>query len=583
MTDETIADENKTVKNKTDGNKTGETKVGEAKTDETATDAKVDSEKDGDVVQSQFLAGFIKYKEKKGECYAVYCKSSYDKKGKEHLEHTELGKVIDKERGLFYSLWRRGYFTFNLKDGYGLPNSEDLARYVYPRIVSLTFGDVWVFDQMLMQSGLDEIVEELIPKTIDTVKYLAAYRMFERHSFEIAENKYFHSYARILYPKAKLSERMIDKYLLELGNQEVITNFFTSYWSMLKKKRKLSSKTSFPILIDSTGPIKDIHQFVTEFTPPSAITIMGTMRLIHVVDKNNKAPLFFRYMPENVVDDTAIIDTINMLLTHNIKIKLAILDEGYNSLNNLLELISIGTPFIAKIPRNRKEYTELISNYGQDLECEKNAIVDDEKSLYWKKLQIKLNNHQLYAFIIQDVYQRAYETSYIMNVFLDYPDAKDIINEKLKFMGKFILLSSNDYNIKDLLSLYYDRKSIEHAFHLTANFGRLVPLIAHSNNAINGRLLISFISNIIYAITDQKLRKHHMDIDMDLDCMNYLRLTCYEDIALLDKFSKSQQEVFDNLKLECPYDQQKHNPYEAFDKLKLESHDQEKQNPYNDE
>jgi hypothetical protein len=52
-----------------------------------------------------------------------------------------LGKVIDKDRGLYRNR-KRNFFTFNLNDGYGEPELQDLPTNNLAQNVELHFGDV---------------------------------------------------------------------------------------------------------------------------------------------------------------------------------------------------------------------------------------------------------------------------------------------------------------------------------------------------------------------------------------------------------------------------------------------------------
>jgi transposase len=70
-------------------------------------------------------------------------------------------------------------------------------------------------------------------------------------------------------------------------------------------------------------------------TPLTAISnhnngISNELRLIYVVDKITKFPLFFRFVAGNIIDNSTLINTINDLLSYNIQIELVIVDAGYS-------------------------------------------------------------------------------------------------------------------------------------------------------------------------------------------------------------------------------------------------------------
>jgi hypothetical protein len=513
--------------------------------------------------QLQPLPGFIHIDEKDSGSYAVYCKSTIVKNGKVYHEREYLGKVIDKEKGLFYNR-QRGYFTFNLNDGYGEPNALDISAYSIPQNLVLHFGDVWMADQILKQIGLDKILDNLIPNAANTVKSLVAFRLLDSNGYDGAEEWYRTSYARVLYPGAIVTSSMTSKYIAKLGQEDICRAFFDSYLSLITQDKKISQdgsaseKISFPILIDSTGIPNDIKSYFTAISNHNGV-ISNEIRLIYVVDKNTKLPIYFRFVPGNIIDNSTFTTTINTLKAYGINIDLVIMDAGYSSSENLSQLLSTNISFITRMTKNRKEYKELIKNYGQDLQCGENAISFGDRTLYGKKIQITLFTKKLYAYVMLDSQQKVDDEKYIFNKYKDDPDRITKIDSKLESMGKFIILSSNDHDIKDILPLYYNRQTIEQVFDISKNFADLIPIRAHHDETINGRLLLSFIATIIYIQASQKLSDYNLCTNKVLFHMHNLKIKIYESVSLLEELTKIQKEIFTQLNLDCPYPEEKGN------------------------
>jgi hypothetical protein len=514
-------------------------------TDAQATSKKVDG-------HLQHLPGYISVEKKESGSYATYYKNTYAKGRKILHDSDYLGKVINLEQGLFFSRVR-GYFTFNLTDGYGVPD-----RLITPEISQLSkikvlrFGDIWMVDQIMKQTGLNEVLDNLVPSAADTVKSLVAFRLIDSSGYDRAEEWYRTSYARILYPEAIVTSSMTSKYHAMLGKEETYQNFFASYLSIITKDKDISNKISFPILIDSTGLPNDIDSYLTAVNNHNGV-ISNEIRLIYVVDKVTKLPIFFRYIPGNIIDNSTLIATINLLSMYNINIDVVIMDAGYSSLDNINKLLSSGISFITRMTKNKKEYKELLDKYGQDLECGKNAISYGDRSLYGKKVPITLCDKNLFAYIMLDSQQKVEEEKYIFNKYKEDSDKASKIDEKLKSIGRFIILSSKDYEIDEILPIYYTRQIIEQVFDVSKNFADLLPLRAHSYETIRGRLLLSFIATILYILINQKLANSKFCASKAIYYLRNLNIKISETANLIDELTKIQKDILSVLQLESPY------------------------------
>jgi transposase len=505
----------------------------------------------------EVLPGFIHINHKKSGLYGVWCKSTFVKDGKVYHEREYLGKLIDPEKCIYHNR-QRGYFTFNLTDGYNEAELLDITRTIIPQNVVLHFGDIWLVDQILKQTGLSNILDILIPDLSNTIKSLVAFRLLNSNGYDSAEEWYRTSYARILYPDSIMTSSMTSKYIAKLGQDEVYYKFFNSYLQKLSNDNYIKGETSFPILIDSTGLPNDIKSYLTAINNHNGV-ISNEIRLIYVVDKNTKLPIYFRYVPGNLIDNSVLSNTMNSLAAYGLNICLVIIDAGFSSLDNLTQLIESKISFITRMTKNRKEYKELIKKFGSELQCGENAISFGERTLYGKKTIINLCGTQLYAYIMLDSQQKVDDEKYIFKKYKDDPDRINKINESLGTIGKFILVSSDDFDINEILPLYYNRQTIEQVFDISKNIGDLIPLRAHHDKTIAGRLLLSFIATIIYMHISKNLGDYKMCANKVLFHMHNLKIKIYESNRLLEELTKIQKEIFIKLNLDCPYTEENGN------------------------
>jgi putative cell wall-binding protein len=110
-----------------------------------------------------------------------------------------------------------------------------------------------------------------------------------------------------------------------------------------------------------------------------------------------------------------------------------------------------------KIPSNRILYKELINKYEtKEIEKAENRVIYGKRVLFIKKVKVNLFQNNIgYAYIVLDIKRYSDEISkYIISAEEDHMPENEI-NDNLKYKGKFIFISSNDIDIKDLMHLYY--------------------------------------------------------------------------------------------------------------------------------
>ncbi|MDR1609100.1 MAG: transposase [Deltaproteobacteria bacterium] len=504
------------------------------------------------------LPGFITYEAKGHNLYGRYFSSTFVKDGKVGHTGEFLGRVIDKELGLFKNR-ARGFFTFSLENGYGEPDPQTTPLvYELSQNLTLHFGDIWLVDQTLKKTGLDKVLNNLIPNGSQTLKALVSFRLLDSHPDSFAEEWYRKSYARALYPEANLEPDLISSFHAILGQEDIFTKFFNSYLNLITNNKKIIEQASSPTLIDNSDPPNDIKKYLINVKNYED-TLTPGIRLIYIVDKITKLPIFYHIVPCYFMDDSTLKSTINILTTYNINVETLIMDAGYYSPDNIFHLISTKIPFIIKISKHMPQYKELIRAQGADLKSGKNTIIHDNRLLFGKKVPYELFNKQLYAFIIQDSRKELEEFEKILSYFSDTMDNKNIIEENFAAAGIFILVSSNDYNIKDILSLYHTNKTTEQVFDVSKKFFDTFPLKDISEKIIKGRILISFITAIVYSTINHGLGDSKISIKRALYTMKNLNIKIYKSITLLEHLTEQQKEIFQCLNLDCPFPEEKSN------------------------
>jgi hypothetical protein len=182
-----------------------------------------------------------------------------------------------------------------------------------------------------------------------------------------------------------------------------------------------------------------------------------------------------------------------------------------------------------------------------------NVVSYGGRSLYGKKVTISLCGQTLFAYLMLDSQQKVDEERLLFQKYWDEPNRSEVLAKKLPTIGRFVILSSQEYDIQEILPLYYTRQIIEQTFDVSKNFADLLPLRAHSEETIRGRLLLSFISTIIYIIGNQKLNNTKLNMSKAVMQMHNLKIKMNKSVIIIEELTKIQKEIFSKLQLESPY------------------------------
>ena len=118
-------------------------------------------------------------------------------------------------------------------------------------------------------------------------------------------SRYLKFFSKYLYPGAGLDSRRISEFLESLGREENYRAFFPLHITYVMNQ----VKDDKGILIDSTGVPNSIHFPLTAISNHNG-KINNEMRLIAVVQKSTGMPLYFRYIPGNIIDVNTIVRTV---------------------------------------------------------------------------------------------------------------------------------------------------------------------------------------------------------------------------------------------------------------------------------
>ena len=464
----------------------------------------------------------VKIKTINGIQYAYDMKTIWDKEKKKYgKKSTYLGKVSDLE-------------TMEI-----IPKKE---KFPSPKMI-LNFGDTYSIANTLDNSVFSDCFKQILPKENDTLMSLICYKLLKSSSMQYAQTWSEGNYVSQLYKNADLTSQRISDFLKKLGKEAVWRAFFTSYIEKI-----VGDKSG--VIVDSTGLPNEINFPLSAWGNHGGASERET-RLLMVVERTTGQPLYFSYKAGNIVDVSTLTNTIAELAQIGVNTSFALIDAGYFSEDNIKELFAGKIAFLTRIPTGRTLYKNLVNEHLDTLETAKNRVVYGNRSLYIKCVETDLFGYKGYIYLACDIKRKGEEINKFLIAAKEDKLTDDEIDEKLKFKGKFAIVSSEKLPIDEILPLYYTRQSAENLFGISKSFLDILPLRTHSVETFRGYLMLNFISLIAF-IEMKKLLKDKFTVEGALLEMTNLMCSIFQNEVIVCEPTKNMKAVAELLGYTVP-------------------------------
>ena len=507
------------------------------------------------------MSGFVHFYKKRGVEYAEW-RVSVRRGGKVTHERRNLGRVVDRERLIFK---KRGAPAYGI-DADGSP--REVTTDELPALPEraplewgverdpLDFGDAFFAVEYLRSMGLLQIMEGLVEGAGDTVCSLLVHKIVttKRSSMHCAA-WWKGSYACYLFPEADLRSQAISACLEELGREHVQQSFFKQYLGMLYGEGAGPVGT----LIDSTGLPSASRMQMVQISNHNG-EVSSQVRLIYVVDRSNSRPIYMRPIQGNIVDVTTIRTTYAMLAQYGVVIDWVILDAGYYSEANARELIRAGVKFMARVKLDLKIVTDVA---GKDLEKLKdvesaaNAVPYGNRIVYMVRHEAKVAGEAAWLHIGVDPTARDGARQRETLKGLDAGKPFDEIDRKVRRMGAFAILATQEMGRAEVLPLYYTRQKIEQVFDVAKNYADLLPLRVANELTLNGHLLLTFAATAMPQGLQQDLiakrkKKSKININGALTALRNHKAKVFDHALVPCEPAAENSAIYKAFKIEVP-------------------------------
>ena len=512
----------------------------------------------------------IEYRVRNNIEYAMISRSVRDGSKVSKSPRINLGRVIDKEKGI-YKNRERGLFVYNIEtDEYSKvppeyiePALKRKKKYREREILEVEFGKAFFFDKYVRRIGFWDVTDAMLFRNQDTLHALLAYYCVSQYSNRAAIFWWNHSYARVLYPNAQLSSQRISEALEDLGSEETKRLFFKAYYKKLATAPSMVRGKAYEagegapaegILIDSTGLPNSCSLPVTAVSNHNG-QISEEVRLIYVVQQNTGMPLFFRYIAGNIIDASTIKSTISEIKAYGVNTKFAILDAGYYNGKNADILMDAGISFITRMHSGYNVYQEVFEHHRDTLESEDNLTVFHSRFVYVKCVPCKIgekSDRDAFAYLCLDCTMKREEEYALSHKISDQDLSIREIHHSRQKHGVFMLVSTMKIAKDDILPLYYTRNHVEDVFRLCKGNSKILPINVEGEATLRGHLLMTFMATVILKQMSDVLHGQDFSLEMLFMVLNEHRAKIFEDHILVTETAKLMNKIYSLYKLNVP-------------------------------
>lgn len=519
---------------------------------------------------------YIAYTTKKGNEYATLTSSVREGDKVVKGESFNLGRVLDKDRGIYRNR-ERGVFTFCLDTGaygpapadFNEPPKRRRGKYIKDgrkkrSLPILQFGDIFFYDCFVREIGILSAVDAIRFANPDTLHALICYYVTSREPNSHAEFWHSISYAKVLYPKANMSSQRISDALAEIGIEENRRLFFRKYIEFASGCKMNDTKGDFGmlqdesngvgILIDSAGLPNSMKLPLTAVSNHNG-NVSNEVRIIYAVHQKTGLPLFMRYVPGNVIDASTIKRTLSELKGLGVDVKFALLDAGYYNGKNADALLDAGVSFVTRVHSNNKVFADAMERHRATLESRENLMRHNGNLFYIKRVDVSLGSKEdrrAYGYLCLDVATQYIENSKVAARSEDEDLSPGETYDQMQESGLFMLVSTRPIARDKILPLYYTRNQVEELFRIGKGAGKMLPVSVQNEDTLRGHMLITLISTAILKVLQDRLAGTGYGTEEVFSILSRQVALVYPEELVTSEPVKKMNDIYKHFRIKCP-------------------------------
>lgn len=392
---------------------------------------------------------------------------------------------------------------------------------------SQSYGNISVMKHAADTAGLTSVLQECFPKQWEDILSCAMHSCSENEALYLCK-----PWAEDSYGLAAPSSQRISKLLTAIDEDSRM--LFYKKWVKLRTEKEylaldITSVSSWSELIQYVEPgyNRDHEQ-------------LPQINLAMLFGEDSKLPVFCRVYPGSIHDVSTLMGMTNFIDRIKLDQMHFVMDKGFYSEKGVEPLLREYTKFAIGIPFSAGTAKELVADCRDELCSPANAIMAGD-SIYYAKTYIKtLCSRRVYYHVYYDEERHTSEKKHLMQKviqlenqlvegtlkttdkmakhYFSFQKTKDgtynihrktdVIDAEKALAGYFVILTNHYKDPQQILEIYRRKDVVEKSFNNLKNDLDLERLRIHTDDAMEGRIFIGFISLIIMSYIREQMRVH---------------------------------------------------------------------------
>ena len=454
---------------------------------------------------------------------------------------------------------------------------------------SFDYGSVFVLQSIMEELNLDRYLEDLLPSSeVSMVRALAFNRIIRPTAMKNVDSWYEGTALALESPKIELASQRISELLCRLGESNIPDRFMSQ-------------------LIEGTGTKNTLIYDITSLSSYSQLINLleygynrdgeplPQINMSLILDKDRGIPVMYDIFPGSISDVSTLSGTLKKIKAHGIQNYVAVMDRGFFSVSNLLELVNNNISFIMAAKLQLNDLKQLMTDAQKDIDDVKYLHKFNKDPIFAKPITYIMNSIEVHGYVYYDpkleqtekqtLLSRLYDIReellkvrlnknsnhyavfkekahgfgnffewHVIDNRFDVAIKQNAVTQRMNKMGKYILFYSGDFDWMKCLSMYRERDEIEKSFKALKNEIDILPLNTHSEKTTRGFIFIAFLSLIIRSRLINMMREAEIldkySVELLLLQLEKLRkITLADGHILITEMTKKQREIIQALKL----------------------------------
>ena len=440
------------------------------------------------------------------------------------------------------------------KNPYRPKNTPERHQELFEERLIQDFGNAYLVSEFVKKSSIYEPLKFAIDTRPEIVP-LITYRICNPGPMYNCQSWLEGTVLYTLLQKAiggtdRFSSQNISRVLTYLGEESVQRRFFENYF----KKWKFGPGSGKKVIVDATSLPNQIHSELSAWGHSEG-GVERQFRFHCVVDLESKSPVYYRTVPGNITDVSTLKTTISELRSMGVESSFALLDAGFFSENNINFLYEHGIGFLIRVPLSRNLCKNMIKDHAPGLEHLDNAFRYGKRALFGKVIKTAICGREGFLYLLLDPSKRAKDIEQLVEersaAGRDDPRDEEQDRHTLTSAGIFVLGSSHEIPINDVMEAYYMRQTVERVFGHSKDDLDMLPIRCHSEGTVRGYLFLQFLLVAVF-MELRRVLGQKITVEQALLVARQLKCKVFSKNIVVQEPTRKQKDVFESCSIIVP-------------------------------